>query len=177
MPGYTRLKISTLGPTGTCSEYSSEFFLETRGCKGDIFLYDSFEEAIEALCKNYSDMAIVPSAYQNFARLVFDNRDLVKVTHSFIYKTPDLAIAAKTNYLPAKPRIATHPSPSSMVKDFSPDAEVVFASSNSKAAIMLVDGEVDACITNNICINNYGLTIIKNFGPIPMSWNIFERID
>ena len=45
----TSLEISPWGPPERAANILLEFF-ETRGCKG-AFFYDSFEEAIEALCK------------------------------------------------------------------------------------------------------------------------------
>jgi prephenate dehydratase len=170
------LTISTLGPPGTCSEYSSEYFLNANNFTGQIILFNSFEEAIEALIAQKSDIAIVPSAYQNFAKLLFNNRDYIKITSSFILETPELAIAGKNSNSYIVKKVATHPSPSSMIENYYPDVEIIFAESNSKAAIMLIEGKVDACLTTSICIEKYGLNVIKNFGSISMSWNVFKKI-
>lgn len=167
--------ISTLGPSGTCSEYTSQYYLERNNIIGKIMLYSSFEEAIEILINKKSDIAIVPSAYRNFSKLIFENNNKIKITNSFMYDTPNLAIARK-NLETNVTKIATHPSPSSLVQRVYPDAEIVFAESNSKAALMLLNGEVEACMTNYICVEKYGFSIVEDFGPISMSWNVFERI-
>lgn len=171
-----RIVISTLGPVGTCSEYTAQYYLDIKGLKGDIELYSTFEEAIEKLKKSESDIAIVPSAYQNFAKLLFDNRNSIKITYTFIYNTPKMVIASKILDPPVIRKIATHPAPSSMIKQFNAEAEVIFAESNSKAALMAAGGEVDACMTNFICVQEYGLNVLKDFGSVSMSWNVFERI-
>jgi len=172
-----KVVISTLGPRGTCSEYTAQYYLEKNGLNGEIRLYSTFEEAIEVLKRGESDLAIVPSAYQNFAKLLFENFDSIKIINTFIYETPRLVIGSKKLAVNEVKKIATHPAPSSWVKMHYPDAEIVYAESNSRAALMVAEGEVDVCMTNYLCVKEYGLHIIKDCGPILMSWNVFERIN
>lgn len=168
--------ISTLGPHGTCSEYTAQHYLDKHNLKGDIVLYNSFEEAIEALKNMKSDLAIVPSAYYDFAKILFENNDTVQIINTFVLETPRLVIGCIKPGLTEVKKIATHPAPSIWVKKYYPNADLVLAESNSKAALMVIEEKVDACMTTYICIKEYGLKILKDCGPILMSWNVFGRI-
>ncbi|WP_054740302.1 prephenate dehydratase domain-containing protein [Cellulosilyticum ruminicola] len=169
--------IGTLGPMGTCSEYCANYFMKQNNLEGELILYTTFEEAVEKLKESEVQYVIIPSAYVKFANILFSNLDKVKITSSFIYNTPGLVIAVKGEGESEIKRVATHPSPSNLVKISFPEAEIIYSTSNSKSAQMLVDGEVDAALTTEICMNNYKLRCIKNFGVVPMSWNVLERID
>ncbi|MCR4441819.1 MAG: prephenate dehydratase domain-containing protein [Peptococcaceae bacterium] len=176
MKSKKKIVISTLGPRGTCSEYTAQYYMDKNGLTGEIRLYSTFEEAIDVLKRGESDLALVPSAYQNFAKLLFENFDSIKIVNTFVYETPRLVIGSKKPVVTDIKKIATHPAPSSWVKRYYPDAEIIFAESNSRAALMVAEGEVDVCMTNYICVEEYGLNVIKDCGPIMMSWNVFERI-
>ncbi len=173
--GKKSIVISTLGPGGTCSENTAKCYLDARKLEGTIKLYDSFEEAIEALKREESDCALVPAAYQNFDKILFYNSETTRIVDTFTYETPRLIIGSKMKDASEIKKVAGHPAPSNWIHKYLPEAEVVFAKSSSQAAIMVAEGKVDACMTNSICIDEYGLNVIKDCGSILMSWNVFER--
>ncbi len=171
------MKIGTLGPPGTCSENAAKYFMNNENIKGRISLYKTFEESIEALKWRDEDIAIIPSAYVDFADIVFENLGKIEIVKSFIYYTPKLVIAQNRDFFNEKvEKVATHPSPSNLIASYYKDAELIYTRSNSESAILLKDKKVDACITTEKCVIMYDLKVVKDFGNIPMSWNIFRRI-
>ncbi|WP_026882936.1 prephenate dehydratase domain-containing protein [Clostridium akagii] len=169
--------LATLGPTGTCSEYCAKFFLSKEDIDADILLLDTFEATINELIEGNVNYVLIPSAYVKFAEIVFENLSRIKILKSFVYNTPRMVSVKKAGFMGNVKKIATHPSPSSLIINEFKDAEVIYAKSNSEAARMLNDGEVDACITTEICSDKYKFRVIKDFGVVSMSWNIFERVN
>lgn len=171
------VNIATLGPTGTCSEHAARYFLKKENLEGEVRLYSTFEESIEVLKNKEADITIIPSAYVNFANIVFKNLDKIKIEKSYVYYTPKLMIAKNRKNLNEEVLlVATHPSPSSLIANYYPYAEIKYTRSNSESAILVNNNEVDACITTESCVSLYNLKVIKDFGEVPMSWNIFRRI-
>lgn len=136
-------------------------------------LFDSFEEAVAELIKGTVELAIIPSAYVNFAKIVFENLNQIEIVDSFVYETPSLIIV--TNNDRDIKKIATHPSPSSLIVNYYPDSEILYSRSNSHSAELLKQGQVQACITTSICAEKYDFKIVKDFGVVSMSWNIFSK--
>lgn len=169
-----KIVISTLGPNGTCSEYASQFFLDKNDYDGKINLFSTFEQAVEDLKEGKSDHVIIPSAYRNFADIIFQEQYTIEIDDVFKLPTPNLVIANKGNENEIK-KVATHSSPSSLVKEYFPNAQLVISKSNSNAAEMLLANKVDACITTIKCAEMYSLNIIHNFGSINMGWNVLKR--
>jgi len=166
--------ISTLGPAGTCSEQASLFYINKNNYAGEVVLYSSFEEAVLALKESKSDYVIIPSAYQNIASIIFQEKCHIEIHDVFKLATPSLVIAGKGKDKEVK-KIATHASPSSLAKEYYPNAELIISKSNSNSAEMLIANEVDACITTMNCAIKYSLDIIHDFGAIAMGWNVLKR--
>lgn len=167
--------IATLGPEGTCSEKAANHYLIQIEKPGRIRLYSSFEQAVEAVGKREADFAIVPSAYNGLNGLVFSNLGNVKIVDTFVIDTPNLVIA-KNRAINVN-RVATHPAPSSLVDRLFPEAEKILTRSNSISAIEVVEGRADACLTTIVAAKEYQLNIMKDFGPVPMGWNVFAKYD
>jgi prephenate dehydratase len=163
--------ISTLGPTGTCSEYASNYYTKLKGIDAEVKLLDSFEHAIEELKCGHANLTIIPSAYAKLAEIIFRNHDKIRLIDVFQLDTPILMLAKIDS--PLIRRIAVHASPVYMVKQFYPEAEFHQALSNADAAQLLLKGIVDACVTTNICVNKYNLKVVQDFGEISMGWNVF----
>lgn len=171
-----RCILATLGPSGTCSEYCAKFLLNKQDIDAEIQLLDTFEATIKELIKGNVNYVLIPSAYVKFAEIVFKNLNKIRIYKSFVYNTPRMVSVEKAGFIGKVKKIATHPSPSSLIINEFKDAEVIYAKSNSDAARMLNDGKVDACITTEICAEKYKFEVIKDFGVVSMSWNILERV-
>jgi prephenate dehydratase len=170
-----KLIISTLGPMGTCSENACRHYLDTyHDSAGKIKLHPTFEDAIAALVEVRSDFVLIPSAYRNFADIIFLNRHHVEIADVFILPTPKLVLARKKDGVRVS-RVASHGSPSVMVGTFFPDAEMVYSKSNSDSAEMLMAGLVEACLTTDICAFHHSLEIMHDLGSVVMGWNMFIR--
>ncbi len=169
--------IATLGPEGTCSEFAANYYATVINKKASNILCNTFEEAIKQLVEGYADLVIIPSAYRNLANLIFDLYDKIEISDVFKLCTPNLvtAILDEPGGCTELRKIATHASPFSLAKNFYPEAELILSGSNSLSARMLYEREVDACITTNICAQQYKFMIIKDFGEISMGWNVFKK--
>lgn len=168
------IKIATLGPEGTCSENAAKNFISKKELNAEIILKDSFQACLTALDKKEADIAIVPSAFEKLNELIFRNLNKIKITESFVLNTPALVIA-KNNAKEIK-KVACHPAPFILIDNIFPKDKIIFTSSNSISAIKTANKEVDACLTTEIAAKKNNLKLIKNFGEVPMSWNVFERI-
>lgn len=172
--GPKKIVISTLGPAGTCSEYASRFYIDENNHEGSINLYPTFEEAVAAVKNGSSDCVIIPSAYKKLAEIIFQEQNFIEIDDVFKLATPNLVLAKREEVKDIK-KIATHSSPSTLAKDYFPEAQLVLARSNSEAAKMLSANEVDACITTIMCAEKDAFTIIHDFGGIAMGWNVLKR--
>lgn len=171
------IRIATLGPNGTCSERAALYYAENKKIKSETILCDSFEIAIQKLMYDEVDMVIIPSAYRELAEIVFGNMENIKLAEVFLYSTPGLVIATKQNDIGVNEikTMATHSSPSILAKKICPYAKLLYCSSNSASANRVINGEVDACVTTRICVEMNKLHIVKDFGEIPMGWNVFKK--
>lgn len=169
-----KIVISTLGPTGTCSEYASQFFNIENNIDGQISLFCTFEEAVTSLKEGKADYVIIPSAYNNLAEIIFQGRNEIEIVDVFKLATPGLVVANRDNNKEIK-KVATHASPISLAKGYFPDAQLVISKSNSNSVELLLADEVDACITTNKCANIYSLNVVHEFGEIQMGWNVLKR--
>lgn len=171
------LKIATLGPKGTCSERAAIHYANKNSIKYKTVLCDTFETAIKKLMFQIVDIAIIPSAYRELAEIVFENMSDIELSDVFLYSTPGLVIATGYKDVSTKKieTMATHSSPSILARKCFPNAKLIYCSSNSVAALKVVNGEVDACVTTKICVEMNNLHIVNDFGEVPMGWNVFKK--
>lgn len=167
------VRIATLGPRGTCSENTAREFASGRFLKSEVVLKNNFEECINSVIRGYSDIAIVPSAFKELNELIFRNLGKIRILGSFVFNTPALVLA-KGDKRKIK-RVATHPAPEVLLERIGFRGKRIRSASNSASALMVVGGKADACVTTEIAACDNRLKIIKNFGEIPMSWNVFVR--
>lgn len=167
--------VATLGPAGTCSENASMHYIQLKKGTGQVKLYASFEDAVEAVINKEADYMVVPSAYRKLADIIFQKRLCVEIVDVFQMETPGLVIADKGKGVPIR-IIASHSSPLGLAKEyFGSEVEYVISKSNGDSAKLLLDGKVDACITTVKCVNLYNLNVVFDFGPISMGWNVMKR--
>ncbi|WP_375611511.1 MULTISPECIES: prephenate dehydratase domain-containing protein [unclassified Bartonella] len=85
---------------------------------------------------------------------------------SFIMPTHSMVLAKRNNADEIK-TIASHPAPQSLVAH---QYDKVFANSNADAAVLCKAEKADACITTSVAANRYRLSIVENFGQVPMAF-------
>ena len=170
-----KMIIATIGPSGTCSENASKYYIQLQNKEGEIKLFSTFEDAVEAVINKEADYLIIPSAYRKIADIIFQNRYVIEIDDVFRMETPGLVIAYKENMMSIK-TVATHSTPLILAKEyFGLDVEFIISNSNGESARLLLDGTVDACVTTIKCVNMFNFNVLYDFGSISMGWNVFKR--
>ncbi|WP_207389281.1 hypothetical protein [Marinobacter halodurans] len=164
--------IHTLGPAGTNCEKAGYFWLENKGLKGDVKLYDTLEIAITEVKKKPNDVLLGCAVYPELHHLVFENLKDMEIQDSFIIPTYNMVLAASSPDLAfdASTVIATHPAPAHLAKKYGHSVKIV--NSNSQAAWSCVHNEADACITTLKAAMENDLTVVCDFGEVPMCFTI-----
>jgi prephenate dehydratase len=159
--------IRTLGPRGTNCEMAAQVWFRNRGIDGEVTLHPTLEEAVERL-KNDKDAALLACAvYPDLHKLVFSNLSWLALADSFIIPTYNMLLASRGAEQPRT--VATHPAPQGLVPG---DAEITLVTSNAQAASDCAQGLVEGCITTQPAAEQYGLRILRDFGPVPMDFTI-----
>lgn len=171
--------IHTLGPSGTSSEYASQFFhrwmsKNYSNSYHDIYLHDSYELARNNI-KDDKGLLIVANAYPQINDFYMDIR--LKLLATFFYDTPLYGLVANKE-LPDRPlKIASHPAPIPLIGELLPDdlriKKVIEMSSTSASALAVVSGEVDVALTTEIAAKIHKLKFISRTRPIHMLWSVF----
>ena len=165
------MNISTLGPRNTNSEFASRFYLRDKIKTGNITLCNTPEEAIEELIDGTVEKCILCVVYPRLNEIVFENLDKIYISEVFHYNTDNMVTAKHPNNTEIK-SVCSHPAPKSLLKDFLTDVHLV--NSNSTAARLVSNLQYDACVTTKEAAAEYQLEIIKDYGPVPMGWAVFE---
>lgn len=169
-------RINTLGPSGTNCEKASFKWLMDKSFKGScqVVTHETLEAAIDATLKNKeSSLTLGCVVYPHLHEIVFQNiRDIV-LLDVFMCDTFDMVLAGTPNNDNPK-SIASHAAPRALVLDIGVD--IIESSSNVQAAKMCHAGLADACLTTEVGAEQYGLNIIKRFGPVRMGFTIHGDI-
>ncbi|MGM3160253.1 bacilysin biosynthesis protein BacA [Dickeya undicola] len=171
--------IHTLGPSGTSSEYASQFFHRWmsdnyENSYHEIHLNDSYELARNNI-EDEKGLLIVANAYPKINDFYMDTR--LKILATFLYDTPLYGLVANKT-LPDRPLyVASHPAPIPLIGELLPDGlrikQVIEMSSTSAAAQAVVSGEVDVALTTEIAARIHKLNFISRIRPIHMLWSVF----
>lgn len=171
--------VHTLGPSGTSSEYASQFFHRWMSDNyassyHDIHLNDSYELARNNI-RDEKGLLIVANAYPKINDFYMDTR--LKLLATFLYNTPLYGLVTNKE-LPARPLyIASHPAPVPLIEELLPQglriAKVIEMPSTSAAAQAVVSGEVDVALTTEIAARIHQLNFISRTRPIHMLWSVF----
>ncbi|WMN61730.1 hypothetical protein NI389_18135 (plasmid) [Pseudoalteromonas xiamenensis] len=161
-----KITIHTLGPTGTnCEKAASKWFADNN-IEGDIVLHQTLEIAVKTIENSDTDLLLGCAVYPDLHNIVFENLPRLKLIDSFIMPTIEMVLASRGQETLAT--FATHPAPRSLVSHLAP----VFVNSNAAAALACAAGEADACITTAVAAEANNLTVLENFGPVPMCFTI-----
>ena len=76
------IMVGSLGPTGTNSEKAAQEYLNRECERGQLLLFDTFEEAAKALLEGSLDRAVVCTAYLKFSALYFERVPRLRMIES-----------------------------------------------------------------------------------------------
>lgn len=171
--------IGTLGPKGTNSEQAARHYLKQLGIEGGIELFDTFEEAMDALVRGEIDATIACVVYPQLNDLTFNARYFGRSSMQdiFLYPTDEMLLVKRMGVEKVK-RVCAHPAIGQLA---GPDYEIVSANpqSNAVAAKACLRGETEGAITTKTCYEASpdAFEIIESFGRIPMGWSVYKRLE
>ena len=165
-----RVVVHTLGPRGTNCEAAAKLWLNrTHGGEGEIELHGTLEEGLDHLWGSPNSSVLLGCVvYPDLHGIVFKNLGRLELVDQFIMPTFNMVYASR-----GQDRIrtaATHPAPRSLLDG--KRLSVTVATSNSKAAMLCRSGDVDSCITTLPAADEMGLTVLEDFGPVPMGFTV-----
>lgn len=177
------LKIGTLGPTGTSSEFATKLFMNNylfnQRVDSEILLFNTFEESMDNLTNGLLDYIIVPHAYGRINE--FYMRPDIDLIQLFRCDTPMYGLAVRKGFTFHKElldleTIVSHPAPVSLFKYFlGKNAKIQTVNSTSVAARLVNECVYNLAITNAVAKEKYNLDFVYKFKNIPMSWSVFGR--
>ncbi|MCW2256947.1 prephenate dehydratase [Providencia alcalifaciens] len=91
-----------------------------------------------------------------------------------------MLFASRFNELNKIHKIGSHPAPKDLISEITNlnnNIESLLFNSNSESALQCSNGIVDACITTRKAAENHNLTILHDFGPVPMGFSIHSKIN
>ncbi|MGW0364895.1 prephenate dehydratase domain-containing protein [Streptomyces sp. NPDC002990] len=170
--------IGTLGPAGTSSEQAALYLWADRGrgAVPDIRLYDTYEQAGEALREGAVSHLVIANAYAGVHSFYMDPK--LRFAGAFLFDTPHYGIAVSPGHpIPKRARIATHPAPLALVGELLPEEytveEILYATSTSAAAGQARRRETDLALTTQPAALANDLEFISRTRPIRMLWSVF----
>lgn len=164
--------IHTLGPKGTNCEAAAHLWFRNRSKEGEVVLHPTLEVAAEAM-DGAADAGLLGCVvYPDLHTLVFSNLDRFALVDQFIMPTLDMVLASRTGEAPAV--VSTHPAPQRLIPDDLVPGGVQrrLVNSNAQAALDCVQGLSDGCITTIVSAEKHGLSIVRNYGPVPMGFTL-----
>ncbi|MBP2847281.1 hypothetical protein J8655_17665 [Dickeya oryzae] len=180
----SHIRLGTLGPEGTSSEYVAKKFiknhLESNNAECEIKLYDTFEEAREKLLDGSINYIICPHAYKKIND--FYMHPLISLIEIFQCDTPMYGVAVRQDYSfenkdLEEQVIVSHSAPLELVINYlGKKANFHIVNSTSKAAELISNGNFNLAVTNEEAVKKFGLKFVYEFKKISMSWSLFGRI-
>lgn len=162
----------TLGPRGTNCEAAAKEWFAKQGRQGNILLHSTLETAVEAMQGDDSAALLGCVVYPELHTLVFSNLERLQLVDCFIIPTHRMVLASRDGKVPKT--VSTHPAPQQLVPSWVTERR--FVNSNTQAAIDCKAGVSDGCITTIVSAQEQKLTIIKDFGKIPMGFTIHASV-
>jgi hypothetical protein len=106
-------------------------------------------------------------AYPKMHSLIYSHLECLQLIDAFIAKTDYMVLASRSGEMPR--RCATHPAPEKLLPS---TMERKFVTNNVDAARECAAGLTDGCLTTLCAAKAYELSIVHNFGQIPMAFTI-----
>ncbi|RCG26205.1 hypothetical protein DQ384_29995 [Sphaerisporangium album] len=164
------LELHTLGPTGTNCEAAARHWLRSRGADDTrVELHPTLEDAVTAVLADPDRSALLACVvYPDLHNIVFGNLDSLALRDCFVMPTHSMVLASRGGEAPRT--VASHAAPVSLIDHM--DVRIRLVDSNAQAALDCAAGEVDACVTTSVAAEAAGLTVLKDFGPVPMGFSV-----
>lgn len=170
--------VSTLGPEGTSSENAARHLWTARGPKRDpsIQLYDTYEEAGQALKTGMASHLVVANAYSGVNLFYMDPE--LSLAIAFLCDTPPYGLASPSpEKVPPTVRVATHPAATPLISELLPASYalggIINADSTSAAALQAKRSEIDLALTTHPAAALHKLQFISRTRTIRMLWSVF----
>jgi prephenate dehydratase len=170
--------IATLGPEGTSSEAAAKHLWNVRGPGGEpvVQLYDTYEEAGDALQSGRASHLVVANAYS--AINIFYMAPSMSLVIAFLFETPPYGLATRNPAkVPREVRVASHPAPIPLIGELLPAsyalAGILCADSTSAAALKAQRSEIDLALTTQSAAAVHKLQFISKTRTISMLWSVF----
>lgn len=164
-------KIHTLGPKGTNCELAAHQWCELNNVNPEIVLHSTLEDAVDIANFEDQEALLACIVYPNLHHLVFSNLDKMRLLDCFVMPTYNMVLASLNTKKPK--RIASHPAPISLLNNLDWTVHPhIYSTSNTQAAISCKEYEVDGCITTLKSAHDFGLKVIRDFGPVDMGFSI-----
>lgn len=165
--------IHTLGPINTNCEQAAYKWFEENKIDGEVFLYNTLEEALLEVKKNEFAALLGCVVYPELHKIVFSNLNDLSLVDCFIMPTYNMILASNGDKEDLEnSTISTHPAPSGLASDFTITKNIKLVNSNSQAALQCSNGLSDACITTLPAAQKHSLKVSKDFGEVPMGFTI-----
>ncbi|SUC33926.1 prephenate dehydratase [Providencia rustigianii] len=172
--------IHTLGPKDTNCEKAAHYWLEQKKLLGNVILHETLEDAVEKIKKDTDCILLGCIVYPYLHNIVFKNLNLLKLTDCFVMDTHNMLFASRFNEFKKIKSVGSHPAPKDLISEIhhlNPSIESILFNSNSESALQCAKGTVDACITTLKAAESNHLTILHDFGPVPMGFSIHTKIN
>lgn len=173
------IRLHSLGPEGTNIAKAGRLFLRRHGLEPEssIVVHERKVEPLEyaAIAASEAHDGILPlhmecAVFYDMHTLFAARRDEVVFAGHQYMPLDEMQIATRCRdvhqRIPAdRLVVASHPSPRGLARPLTMrGAELVTASSNSDAAVMVAEGRADACITTESARQRTGLETLHRFG-------------
>jgi hypothetical protein len=159
--------VHTLGPSGTNCEEAAKHWFRMRGIDGEVVLHPTLETALESVTQRDDAALLGCVVYPELHTLVFSNLHRLELEDQFIMPTLNMVLASLTGATPTT--VSTHPAPRQLVPA---GADVRIVDSNAQAALDCANGVTEGCITTIRAAERARLTVLKDFGAVPMGFTI-----
>lgn len=159
--------LHTLGPAGTNCERAA-FRWRANRCPGAwVELHPTLEAAADAVLGRTDAVLVGVAAYPQLHTLIYSRIERLQILDAFIMDTDEMVLASSSGDLPRV--CATHPAPEHLLP---PSIERRYVASNVLAAQDCVSGQADGCVTTLCAARVHGLSVLHNYGCIPMAFTI-----
>ncbi|MGQ1888735.1 prephenate dehydratase domain-containing protein [Serratia marcescens] len=174
------ITVHTLGPAGTNCEKAAHLWLKNNGHRGEVKLHQTLEDAAKYMNDTGgTDILLGCIVYPQLHHLVFENLSHLKLIDCFVMDTHNMVFASKGQKPGEIRTVGSHPAPQDLIRQvpgINTQLSIRLFNSNSEAARQCAANAVDACISTDISANRCGLTVLANFGPVPMGFSIHAKI-
>jgi uncharacterized protein DUF3291 len=169
--------IGTLGPERTNSEKGAdEFMSREKLADQELRLYPTFEDVADRVIDGTLECGVICTAYLKFSALYFERAPKLRITDAFVSDLHPMVIASQPGKsLTGRLRLACQPAILPLLNRFLGDTEVRPAASNASAALDVVAGEADVCLTTEAAALAASLKILIRMPPLQIPFAIFER--